>query len=83
MVHMAKPHPVDPQIRVTDALAAYDGIQARLAEALGINRASVHEWITSGVEHVPALQAHRLAVLRPELVTLAEQQIPPEAGEAA
>ena len=59
--------PNDPQIRVDAALAAFGGVQARLAAALNINRTSVHGWITSGREYVPPLQAHRLARLRPEL----------------
>lgn len=58
--------PNPPQISVADALAAFDGIQARLAEALSLSRASVSDWVTSGREFVPELQAFRLTLLKPE-----------------
>ena len=58
---------LDPKITVAAALAAFDNVQARLADALDINRASVNEWVSSKREFIPALHAHRLARLRPDL----------------
>ncbi|MCC7193929.1 MAG: hypothetical protein IT356_00055 [Gemmatimonadaceae bacterium] len=64
---MAKLHDLDPQITVDAALRAYEYNQARLARALGLDRASVNEWVASGRMFLPALQAHRLQRLRPDL----------------
>lgn len=72
---------MDPKITVEEALAAFDGVQARLAEALGIDRASVNEWVSMGRQYVPPLQAYRLTQIRPELFVLAGG--PPSDTEAA
>lgn len=56
-----------PKIPVTAALAAFGNVQAELARALGISRASVSEWVSSEREHVPTLQAYALQRLRPDL----------------
>lgn len=53
---------------MTDALAAFGGVQAQLAAALSLSRASVNEWVKSGREFVPELQAYRLAHIKPELM---------------
>jgi len=61
----------DPIITVEEALAVYDGVQARLADALGLTRASVNQWVTEFREgkrkFVPLAQAYRLAALHPKL----------------
>jgi len=61
-----KRHPIDPQIPLAAALKFFDGIQARLAAALDLNRATVNEWFADGEEFVPPLHAHRLARMYPE-----------------
>ena len=70
----------DPHITVDEALAAFDGVQSRLADALGIDRASVNEWVSSGRQFVPPLQAYRLTQMRPDLFPLGEA---PASTEAA
>ena len=59
--------PNTPNIRVADALDAFGGVQARLAAALGLSRATVNEWVKSGRECLPELQSYRLAALKPDL----------------
>ncbi|CAN5817230.1 hypothetical protein BH20PSE1_BH20PSE1_01470 [soil metagenome] len=58
---------IDPHITVDEALAAFDGVQSHLADALGIDRASVNEWVSSGRQFVPPLQAYRLTQMRPDI----------------
>ena len=74
----------DPLITVQDALALYDGVQARLADALGLKRASVNQWVTEARDgrrkYVPLAQAYRLAALHPEL---APRDTPTEQGAVA
>lgn len=61
-----KLHPIDPKISLDAALKFFNGVQAHLAAALDLNRATVNEWFTGGDKFVPPLHAHRLARMYPE-----------------
>ena len=56
---------IDPEIKVTTAIAAYSGSQSKLARALGVERSSVNEWVSSGRTNIPTLQAYRLIAIDP------------------
>jgi DNA-binding transcriptional regulator YdaS (Cro superfamily) len=55
-----------PLVRVADAID-YAGNQANLARILSITSASVSEWVSSGREYVPELQAWKLASVKTDL----------------
>ncbi len=58
---------LDPQIKVSDALKLTNNNQAELGRVLHIGKAAVNEWLSKEREYVPALQAHRLVKLYPEI----------------
>lgn len=49
----------DPEIPVSQALSAVGGNQAALGRMLGISRVAVNEWVKTGREYLPPLQAYR------------------------
>jgi hypothetical protein len=56
----------DPQIRISDALAAFDGNKAALARHLGLHRVALTTWTRKqGREYLPALHAYRLQRTHP------------------
>jgi DNA-binding transcriptional regulator YdaS (Cro superfamily) len=55
-----------PQVRVIDAIE-FAGNQANLARILSISSASVCEWVTTGREYVPELQAWKLTSINSDL----------------
>ena len=54
---------IDPKIEVTYALQVNNGNQAELGRKLGVGRASVNEWVRTGRQYLPELQAHRFVIL--------------------
>jgi DNA-binding transcriptional regulator YdaS (Cro superfamily) len=55
-----------PLVRVADAIE-FAGSQANLARLLSISSASVCEWVTTGREYVPELQAWKLTSINTDL----------------
>lgn len=60
-------HPVDPQIKLSDALEIYEDNQAALAKDLIIVRSVVSNWIAKELEFVPPIHAYRLIKLHPKI----------------
>jgi DNA-binding transcriptional regulator YdaS (Cro superfamily) len=60
---MIKPY---PEIKVTDAVAAFGGNKSALANYLGISPAAVSQWTTRGRKTVPTVQAYRLRDNHPD-----------------
>lgn len=54
-----------PRIRISRAKKFF-GSYNQLAQALGINRASVSEWLSRGLIYLPETQAWRLSNAYPE-----------------
>jgi DNA-binding transcriptional regulator YdaS (Cro superfamily) len=55
-----------PKIKITDAVAAFDGNKSALANYLGISPAAVCQWISRGRETIPTVQAYRLRDNHPD-----------------
>jgi hypothetical protein len=56
----------DPKIKVSDAIAIFNGNKAALARYLGLNRTTVTDWANGGTLYVPGIHAYRLRHHHPE-----------------
>jgi transcriptional regulator with XRE-family HTH domain len=55
---------VDPLIEIENAVDFF-GTQTQLAKELGLNRATVTNWMSGGLTNIPPLFAYRLCQLYP------------------